>query len=61
MIIPSVDKADIESYEIYTEDEICLLSTEDEREFIDMLFSLGGTVVIRINSCEISYMGIVTI
>lgn len=61
LIIPSLDKSDIELYEIYSDDNICLISTEDEQEFIDTLLSLTGTIEINIHTADYSYIGDVII
>ncbi len=59
--IPLVDKAEIELYEIYSEDEVCIIATPVEAEFIDTLFSLTGTLEIRISTTEYIYAGYVNI
>jgi len=55
--IPAVDKSDITSFEVYSENGICLASLAEESEFISFLFSLSEPVEIRIITDQYIYHG----
>lgn len=52
---------DIIYYELWSEDDTCLISVADEASFIDSLYSLSGEFMIRIITTEKSYIGYLSI
>jgi len=58
--IPAVDKSDITSFEVYSENGICLASLTEESEFVSFLFSLSEPVEIRIITDLYIYHGYIS-
>ncbi len=58
--IPAVDKSDITSFELYSENGICLASLTEESEFVSFLFSLSEPVEIRIITDRYIYHGYIS-
>lgn len=48
---------DIISYELWNDDDTCLISMADEASFIDSLYTLSGEFMIRIITTDKSYIG----
>ena len=57
----SIDSTAIIAYELWDESEICLISTSDEAEFIDMLYNLQGELTLRIITEDCTYIGFLSI
>lgn len=55
--VPSIDKDEITSYNIYDIEGVCLCSTSDENIFINTLFSLSGIYEIKLDTNEFSLRG----
>ncbi len=53
----AIDPASILAYELWDEDEVCLVSTPDEASFLDVFYSLKGDVTLRIVTEEYIYVG----
>jgi len=49
IVIPNVDTADIDSFEVYDENQMCIASFVDEEEFISFIFSYTGAAEIHLN------------
>ncbi len=45
--IASIDKNEIQSFEIYDDQNICIYSSSDELDFIHVLFSLNGSFELK--------------
>ena len=57
----TIDSADIIAYELWDKSEICLISTSDEAEFIDILYNLRGDLTLRIITEDYTYIGFLSI
>ena len=57
----SIDPATIVAYELWDDSESCLISTPDEEELLQLLYSLEGDIVLRILTKDASYFGFLSL
>jgi len=57
IVIPNVDTADINSFEVYDENQMCIASFVDENDFITFIFSYTGVAEIHLNFDTYSLIG----
>lgn len=57
VFIPGVDESDVISYEAYSENGVCLISTVDGADFASQILSLNGFVQIRIRLTDYTLYG----
>lgn len=59
--IASIDKNEIQSFEIYDNQDICIYSSPNDLDFIHMLFSLNGSFELRFVIDEYILVGYISV
>lgn len=56
-IVSSLNPADIVAYELWDEADCCVVSVADETSFIEAVYSLEGSYILRIHIADTVYAG----